>query len=177
MSFCPQCGSEVVSGDQFCSSCGSPLKRGGRRIAQDRKAPGELPGQWDSTIVQPNSSSFSRRLGRAFGSHRGPTIGVTVVAGVAVVALAIMLLTRDSQPDCYSTAITYGDLARRVDYSRIEGVRDQMDVEVEDDDHRRAANLAINFVASSKILGGETYPSRSELEGFIRTSACRAFSE
>lgn len=96
---------------------------------------------------------------------------VALVA-VATTLLVVSLLTRSTEPSCFSVAMKYGDLARRVDYSRIEDIRDQVDVEVENDDYRLAANLAINFVSNSKVLSGQNDPSRAQLETFVRSSAC-----
>lgn len=168
MKFCPMCGKAVAAGDRFCAACGALLDRSARQASQgEARMTGTGP-----TISRSDESSVPQRLGRTVARHRGASLAAAVIAGIVVTALVAVLLTRDSQPDCYATAIKYGDLARRVDYGQIEEIRGQMNIEVEDDAHRRAAQLTINFVSSSKILGGETYPSRSELEAFVRSSAC-----
>lgn len=169
MRFCPQCGQAVDPADRFCSVCGASLRRGDGSDDQPATPSNTACGTRE---IGASGPTRARRLGRVVASHRRVSLAIAALAGVVMIGLAVMLLTRGSEPSCYSVAMEYGDLARRVEYGRIDQVRNQVDVEVERDDYRRAAQLAINFVANSKVLGGETYPSRTELEGFVRSSAC-----
>lgn len=169
MRFCPHCGEGVDLSDRFCSSCGTSLRRAGASVGEAASASNTARGTRD---LGAGGATRARRLGQVVGNYRRASLAVAALAVVAMIGLVVMLLTRGSEPSCYSVAMEYGDLARRVEYGRIDEVRNQVDVEVERDDYRRAAQLAINFVANSKVLGGETYPSRTELEGFVRSSAC-----
>lgn len=164
MNYCPICGKPVAHGHRFCPNCG---------VSLELKAPlaRPTPPRGATNAVGEEEASLAERLGRVVGRHRVLSM---IVAGIGLAALALVVVVAflGGQRGCYRTAVGYGDLARRVDYANIDAVRDQVDVEVENDDVRLAAQLTLNFVSSAKILGGEAYPSRSELESFVRSSAC-----
>lgn len=168
MRFCPKCGKEVTSSHRTCFSCGSPLDWKDSQLTDsvtqlsNTLLPNELRTDELATL------SVGRRIGRAVDQHRGTSLAIAIVSFAVVAVLAIVLVTRSTSPDCYSTAFRYGDLARRVDYNRIPEIRNRVNIEVEDDELRHAAQVVIDFVATAKTFGGAEYPTRSELDNFAR---------
>lgn len=102
-------------------------------------------------------------------------IALASLVVVAMLAAGTLWYVKGRAADCYSVALEYGELARRVQYGKIDEVRHQLAVEVENDSHRRAAQMTLNFVSTSKAAGGELYPSSHELKQFIRNFACQEF--
>lgn len=173
MTFCPMCGREVDEDHRYCATCGAGL----RLDAGDGETSSTLPpgsARRDTTSAR---GPHAYRAGKL--ASRRPVaawlVVVVVMGGLALGAWA--LVSNDGEPGCYDTALEYGDLARRVDAGRIDEISHRADLEIEDDQYRRAVTITINFVSTSKTLGGNEYPSRRELENFVRNTACPVATE
>lgn len=168
MKICPRCGQEVHSDRRTCVSCGWPFDWKDPQVTDSvsQRSNSLLPNEGQTDEL--TNLSFEQRLSRFVVQHRGTSLAIAGISVVAVIVLAILFFTRSPKPTCYSTGVKYGDLARRVEYYRIPEIRNQANIEVEDDDLRHAAQVVIDFVATAKVLGGEGYITRNDVENFAR---------
>jgi zinc-ribbon domain len=89
--FCPECGTELRPGVQFCTECGHTAGEGGHTAGEDGAPATQITRYADEDGPSPGYSPDAGRRGSRRGD-RGRSRLLAIVAGVAVAGLAAIFI-------------------------------------------------------------------------------------